>query len=594
MRRLQRVDLVLHAVLEVPNLRTTDELQCACVFGVEVERGFRPVEHQPDLFLILILHAGHAVRLGISPGFFHAFEELAVNFRDFLDGLRFRFDERTRHQRIRIGILGQLRRDAGGFAAELILGERGVIEPRLHHRARLIAHLLERLGPSFVSVRVHRLLAQEAAERGIVLGSAVLISAQQHFTETRAQLRQRFLVFATGRVREFVFQFRQLRLEVRIFRRLFRRRDERTLLRLHRAAEHTVQRVVIFRRDGVELMVVATGARDRQAHETLRHHIDAVIDHVLLVAHEAFAHRKEAHRRHVALVVTLHHAVCGDLFQDELVEWLVLVEGLDDIVAIRPGKRIVRRATVQAVTGVIRITRHVQPVTAPALTVTWRGQITVHHLRKGVRGLVLDEIFHFLRRRRQTDEVISRAADERTLVDLRRRGQPLFLELLQDETVHIRLHKAALVRDFRHRRVLDRLERPMAAGFLDADGLHRGSGPDAGIRRTHLHPSDEIRHLFIGQAVILLGRHLQVFIMILHRFDEQTLLRIARHHGWTTVATLEQAFLGIDHEPAFHFRIGGGAVAVIAGRGKHRADAFLEKLQLLRIQFRIGGTGTPS
>ena len=62
--------------------------------------------------------------------------------------------------------------------------------------------------------------------------------------------------------------------------------DSRPVIGLDRAGEHAVQRVVIGGRDGVELVVVATGAGDGQAEEAAADDIDLVVDHVMAVAVE--------------------------------------------------------------------------------------------------------------------------------------------------------------------------------------------------------------------------------------------------------------------------------------------------------------------
>ena len=57
----------------------------------------------------------------------------------------------------------------------------------------------------------------------------------------------------------------------RIFARLF-----------GRAGEYAVQCVVVGRADRIELVIVAAGARDREAHHAARDDVDAVVDDVVL------------------------------------------------------------------------------------------------------------------------------------------------------------------------------------------------------------------------------------------------------------------------------------------------------------------------
>ena len=74
----------------------------------------------------------------------------------------------------------------------------------------------------------------------------------------------------------------------------------RSVARLRAAREDPVQRIVIFRRDGVELVVVAARARHGQREEALRHHINAVVNQVVRVVVQPRAERDEAQRGQVA------------------------------------------------------------------------------------------------------------------------------------------------------------------------------------------------------------------------------------------------------------------------------------------------------
>jgi hypothetical protein len=67
------------------------------------------------------------------------------------------------------------------------------------------------------------------------------------------------------------------------FRRALDAADQGQLLRLGRGGEDAVERVIVLDRDRVELVVVAAGARDRQAQEGARDDVDPVVDDVVLV-----------------------------------------------------------------------------------------------------------------------------------------------------------------------------------------------------------------------------------------------------------------------------------------------------------------------
>jgi len=101
--------------------------------------------------------------------------------------------------------------------------------------------------------------------------------------------------------------------------------------------------------DGVELVVVAAGAAERESEKGLAERVDAVVDPVGLVLGDVhggvdpFAEQPEAgaHDRAVGAGVRIEprrvDEVAGDMFADELVVGEIVVEGLHDPVAIAPG-----------------------------------------------------------------------------------------------------------------------------------------------------------------------------------------------------------------------------------------------------------------
>ena len=136
------------------------------------------------------------------------------------------------------------------------------------------------------------------------------------------------------------------------------------------AGEDAIERIVILRRDGVELVVVAAGAADCEAHHAAADRVEPVVDDVVDVLEEAGTDREEAHVGEVPAVVARHHPVRGELELEEAVEGQVLVEGAHDPVAVGPG---VRQAAFVAV-GVdvalrVGVAGDVQPVPSPALPV---------------------------------------------------------------------------------------------------------------------------------------------------------------------------------------------------------------------------------
>src|SRR5438034_488566 len=105
--------------------------------------------------------------------------------------------------------------------------------------------------------------------------------------------------------------------------------------------------------------------------------------------------------------------VAGDLPADEAVERHVLIERLDDAVAVLVR---VWAVVVVFVAGAFAEAGDVEPVPAPALAVVRRGEQAVDETFVGVGRLVTEPSLDFLARRRQADQVEVGAADERAAV----------------------------------------------------------------------------------------------------------------------------------------------------------------------------------
>jgi len=102
--------------------------------------------------------------------------------------------------------------------------------------------------------------------------------------------------------------------------------------------------------------------------------------------------------------------VAGELFADEAVVGQVGVEGLDDVVAVRPG---VGAGEVGLETVGLGEARHVQPMAGPFLPEPRRGEQPIDHRRVGLVRRVGDERRDFRGRGRQADDIVIGATDER-------------------------------------------------------------------------------------------------------------------------------------------------------------------------------------
>ena len=157
------------------------------------------------------------------------------------------------------------------------------------------------------------------------------------------------------------------------------------LVVVHRvcALEDAGQRVIVARGDGIKFVVVAAGASKRHAHEGAAQRVELFVDDVHLhlppvILGEHLGPDAEESGGNVTrvpcrfrLVTGRLQQVAGDLFPDKLIVRLVLVERVDDVVAV--SERVdIREVFVEAVA--VGIAGDVEPVASPFFTVMRRGQ----------------------------------------------------------------------------------------------------------------------------------------------------------------------------------------------------------------------------
>ncbi len=102
------------------------------------------------------------------------------------------------------------------------------------------------------------------------------------------------------------------------------------------ATEDAIERVVVLDRDGIVFVIVATRALNRESEGAAGDDVDAVIDDVVGDSQETPAAREESHGGEVG-GIGLNELVGGDLEEEEAIVGHVLVEGLDDPVAVGGG-----------------------------------------------------------------------------------------------------------------------------------------------------------------------------------------------------------------------------------------------------------------
>ena len=226
-------------------------------------------------------------------------------------------------------------------------------------------------------------------------------------------------------------------------------------------------------------MVVAGGAAHRHAEPDRAHRVGAIlgVDLGVLVVDDADFVGGDVAALEAggdALVERgVGQQVAGQLFDGELVERQVAIEGGDHPIAIGPDLAVV--VDVDAVG--VAVAGGVQPVAGAMFAVVRRGEVAVHHALVGVGRSVLEEGLDLGGLGRQAGGVERDAADQGAAIFGGRGREALLFELRQDETV-------------------DRIADPrgvLDGGRLGLDG--RLEGPVFLPRRAAVDPAFEERDL---------------------------------------------------------------------------------------------------
>ena len=138
--------------------------------------------------------------------------------------------------------------------------------------------------------------------------------------------------------------------------------------------------VVVFSRDGIELMVMAFRAVDRQAqegapgggdHVVERGGTDDLLGVLVLIADVVVRSRHEEGAADLDLGIKFPDDVAGEVFTNQLIERLVVVERADDVISERI-EVIDDEVTFEPVA--LTKAHDVKPVATPALTVARGGE----------------------------------------------------------------------------------------------------------------------------------------------------------------------------------------------------------------------------
>ena len=248
--------------------------------------------------------------------------------------------------------------------------------------------------------------------------------------------------------------------------------------------EVRLQAVVVGLAEGVELVIVAARAADRDAEECGADDVGHLGEHFVVRAGDVLvagvlAQRAEAVEAagHEEGLVLRIHLVAGELLFDEFVVGLVAVETLHDVIAIAPGVGAVHVVLVAIALGEAD---DVEPVAAPLFAVVRRGQQAVDHFLPGVGRFVGEEGVDLFGGGRQAGEVEGGAADERGAAGGRRGFQSGLFESGEQEGVDGRLRPGFVGRGGEGRRsgIFSWLESPVAAfcGGVNPEGRNWNFG----------------------------------------------------------------------------------------------------------------------
>ena len=254
---------------------------------------------------------------------------------------------------------------------------------------------------------------------------------------------------------------------------------------VRRLVEEGVERIEFRVRNGVVLVGVALGAAPGESHPRLPGRGDPVLDGgvaKLLVVGAALrvGHRVAVKpRRDQVVGGRIRQQIPGELADRELVEGHVVVQRIDDPVAIGPD----RPQAVLLVAHRVRVARQVQPHAGPPLAVRRGIQETVHKVRVGFWGRVGSKRVSLLRGRRQACQVQRKPADQCVAVSLAGGAQAFAVQPRQDEAVD-GVAGPARVRDLRRAGSDRRVERPVAL-----------------VRRSRINPGGQRLNLAFRQAL---------------------------------------------------------------------------------------------
>ena len=403
----------------------------------------------------------------------------------------------------------------------------------------LLASVFQRHLPAQRHRRIH--VVRVGNEHEVVLRRLLnlRLSGQQILRRPRPSGRHQRRVFAGNKILQLLQPRSHLGRELRVLVRLRWRQKLRRERRFNRTPKDAVQRVIIRRRNRIELVVVAASTRRRHPQQPASDDINPVIQHVMQVVHEPPAERQKSHRRQRSLVVSQIQLIGGKLLDDEPIKRQIGIQRADYVIAIGPTplKLLLLEEHIPFRVG---IPSDIQPMSSPAFAVMRRRQQPLDDPLERIGRLIRFKVRDLVHRRRQPDQIEGRSTQQRPLVGTRRRSQFCLDQLRQHEPINRRLRPhPKIVRTARHRRLDNRLKGPVLLRRFPnriARRLRRVLRPE----RPAPDPFRQRLHLVSRQR--FLRRHLQTSFTP-NRFHERTDIGLPRDS--------DNAPLAPFHKPRF-------------------------------------------
>ncbi len=303
-----------------------------------------------------------------------------------------------------------------------------------------------------------------------------------------------------------------------------------------------VSAIVVGLADRIEFVIVTAGAAERHTQKSLAGRVDDFIQGIgpnlgglsrVLIVNAVVRARYEKGRSDLYIGISLAEYIARQMLPHEGIEGLVLVDRTNDVVAKGPE---ILNDPILLEADAFAEAYDIQPMAPPTLSIARRCQKSVDQALIGLGIGVRRKRLHFLRRRRQAGQIVSRSSNERSTVRLWIHGETRLLQGRFDVSINRSL-------------------RGLRQGSIGPPGLIRLGRllQDKRFRpgRSRIDPSRQGIHLFFRQRLAVL-RHVRSLALVQrHRYPVQHAIR---RIAWdqNIVACSQDRFSRRHREVALH------------------------------------------